>query len=243
MNELPTTACITPTKGRHKHIERVLTCFLEQDYIGKSILLIYNNSNIQQTLGKFEIPENKQVILINNHVDRASQEPYTNLGAIYRDILSYIPEEVSIITHMDDDDIYLPSHISSGVFNLIKSDKLAYKPKFSWFLTSEGVKPIENVLEPSIFIYRDHLIKHGYYENTINQHHKWLESLKPDKLLVDPKGKKTFIYTWDGGVFKTSGDPLNEINFQRYDNFSQDHGDQIITPFDRSEVTKYYYLC
>lgn len=244
MNKLlPHVLMLTCTKGRHFHVERVVRCFLEQDYNGKHTLLIYNNSSILQELGKFKIADNKRIILINKSTDSKTNLPYRTLGAIYNDALSYIPNDVDIVNGADDDDIYLPNHISEGVKGLMSSGKKAYKPKFSWYLTSDGITPIENTLEPSIFVKFSHLKEYGYFDNTVNQHHKWINPLLPNDIYVDPKGKKTFIYTWNGGVFKTSGDPMNDINFQRYENFSTQHGDSVIEPCDLVEVSKYYYLC
>lgn len=232
MNNLPSVVMLSCTKGRHFHIERVLKCFLDQDYIGNCTLLIYNNSNISQELGNFNIPEYKKVILINNCIDLKTRLPYNNLGAIYRDALLYIPENTDIVNHSDDDDLYLPNHITEGVKGMVNSKKKAYKPKFSYYLTVDGITPIENTLEPSIFIDYKHLKSTGYHETTTNQHYAWLQPLIPDDIFVDPNGKKTFIYCWAGGVFKTSGDPDNKLNFERYENFSKQHGDRIITPLN-----------
>lgn len=230
MESLPNVCMISATKGRHFHIERVLKCFLDQDYIGKSTLLIYNNSSVVQQLDNFEIPENKSVILINNCIDLKTKLPYDNLGAIYRDALTFVPEDTDIVNHSDDDDLYLPNHITEGVKGIVNSGKTAYKPKFSYYLTEDGTHVIENTLEPSIFVKFKHLQSTGYHETTSNQHYGWLLPLLPDDIFVDPNGKKTFIYTWNGGVFKTSGCNEQDIVFEKYQNFSREHGDKIITP-------------
>lgn len=244
---LPFVTAITATAGRHNCLERIVKYFLDQDYAGDHLLLIYNNSEIAQELGSFSYPKNKRIFLINNSLDKRTNAPYTNLGAIYRDALLYVPSLTQIVCHMDDDDAYLPNHISEGVKgfqNALLAEKLAYKPEQSWYRHEAGTVRAGNTLEPSIFIDYDFLCKHGYSMETGAQHLLWHNALVQDNLLlVDPAGIPTFIYVWDGkepGVWKTSGDAGNVNNFNNYRRASQNHGDRIITPVSDQEIAPYY---
>lgn len=223
-------------------------CFIEQDYDGEHMLLIFNNSEVSQQLdAQLKLPTNKIIKLINQCKDSETKEDYTNLGAIYRDALSQVPDNIDIITHFDDDDIFLPNHISEGVrgFKDAKSINLAaYKPNQSWFRHASGVDKMGNNLEPSIFIDAKYVKDHGYKQTTTDQHFGWFGPLlENNELFIDPHGASTLIYNW-GDVniptFKTSGNSGNPDNFLNYRIFSQDHGDHIINPISRESLNVYY---
>lgn len=241
--------CITATKNRHTHLEKLVRCFLEQDYEGQHTLLIYNNAVEKQTLDKIELPSNKKIILINNNTDLTTKNPYTVLGTIYNDIIHHIDWEImlkninpTVINHMDDDDFYLPNHLSQGVKGYLKGGKKGYKPAKSFYKDLNGTQLASNVLEPSIFVEWKHIKSYGYLATNADSHHKWLKALVDnDQLFVDQEGTPTFIYDWSGQIptWKTSGDPNNPNNFNNYTNFSKDCGDQIITPISKEN---YYSL-
>jgi len=230
---------ITATKGRHSCLERSVGMFLKQTY-KNSVQLIYNNSCHFQRLNS-NIPLDR-VILINNCIDLQEKKPYTTLGAIYRDILTFLPKDVDIICHFDDDDLFLPTHIEEGVKGLINSGKMAYKPKKSYFLSGERISLLENTLEPSIFIKKEALIKYGYSLTTSDQHLLWVDGLlRDEEITSNSKGKPTLIYTWGrDSIFKTSGNSRSSENFNNYENFSKDEGDGIITPWSEAAVDKLF---
>ena len=242
---------ICTTKNRHTHLEKLVRCFLDQDYEGPHTLLIYNNAFESQELGKIDLPENKKIILINNCMDLKTGMAYTNLGSVYRDALQFLTEDYDIATHMDDDDVYLPCHISEGVkglergeakLGIIRTNCFAYKPAKSYYLDSIGLTEQVNTLEPSIFVNYKYLREAGYFETNVDLHHKWLNALNVgSRIFVDEDGPATFIYDWSGmiPVWKTSGDPNNPENFNNYTKNSKDWGDRLITPVDPA-ITKYY---
>jgi hypothetical protein len=240
---------ITATCGRHKLMERSLRFFLDQDYEGMHTLLIFNNSHISQSLGEIEMPENKQIILINNDLSYRTGKSYETLGDIYNDALLSVPSGVDVITHADDDDIFLPNHISMGVLGLATAqiqDKTAYKPAKSYYRHPGGIQLMSNTLEPSIFVDADHIKKYGYSNTTTDQHLQWVNPLVYEKkIYVEETGTPTLIYNWgdtDIPTFKTSGNAGHPNKFNNYMNFSQDHGDRVLTPWRKEEVQKYYDL-
>lgn len=245
----PNVWSICATSGRHQLVERSLACFLAQDYDGPHTLLIYNNSEVAQDLPSLNLPDNKSVVLVNCFIDRETNESYTNLGAIYRDALQDVDSQADIITHQDDDDLFLPNHISEGVKGYQKAQSSsfwyrAYKPEQSWFRHASGIERMGNNLEPSIFVEADYIRKYGYKLTTTDQHFGWFGPLlENDELYIDKEGIPTLIYNW-GDVniptFKTSGNAGSPNNFNNYRVFSQDHGDQVITPLSREELQKYY---
>ena len=252
MSWIPTVYCLTATCGRHTCLERLVRFFLDQDYQGDHTLLIYNNSDYNQVLHLGEsLPKNKHIKLVNNHVSYTTKSPYQNLGEIYTDMLDIVPDETSIVCFWDDDDIFLPDHISEGVKGLFRGSRIngpnskltfGYKPKYSYYRHAQGINVVENTLEPSIFVYNSFIKEHGFHLTTSDQHLKWVQALG-DHLYVDEKGKPTLVYNWGDSTiptFKTSGNPGDPKNFQNYRNYSQDHGDGIVTPIKPEHSQKYY---
>lgn len=236
--------CITATKNRHSHLEKLVRCFLEQDYKGEHTLLIYNNAEQVQTLTD-DIPEEKNIILVNNHLHSQTGKLYDNLGGIYNDILRLVEKlelKPDLVNHMDDDDFFLANHIREGVEGYKRGGKMAYKPQKSYFRTRGKTQLANNFLEPSIFVNYEIVKYNGYWERNVDLHHKWLLPLdRSHQIFVDKNGKPTFVYDWDSSIptFKTSGNPNNPFNFKNYAKFSQDIGDQVVTPIPLDEYHKY----
>jgi len=240
---------IVATCGRHTLLERSVRYFLNQAVNPEHdvCMLIYNNSNVSQTLDNWwqnENPNGNLIIkLVNDNLDSATGKQYTSLGSIYNDALKHVDADTELITHWDDDDTFLPNHIQSGIEGYERAlgmGKLAYKPEKSYYRHSGGVELMGNNLEPSIFVNAQHLRLYGYSTTTTDQHLQWLNPLmQENKLYVDPNGEPTLIYDWNNDVptWKTSG---ASDNFGNYRNFSKDHGDLVITPAPRESVTKYY---
>lgn len=235
-------AAVTATKNRHTHLERLVRFFLDQDY-DNAVHIIYNNATAEQRFNT-NVPEGK-FILVNNHIDSVTGKPYDNLGAIYNDAITHIPEDVDVVCFFDDDDIFLPYHISEGVKGLERGGKSSYKPQKSYFKNGSKVTLMENVLEPSFFVKKHHILQYGFSRTTSDQHMQWLQPLiNEGDVYVDPNGPPTLIYTWGNDIptFKTSGNSKDPNNFKNYERFSRDKGDGIITPISTAEAQKYYQL-
>jgi len=234
---------ITATKNRHKQLERVVRFVMNQTYKGKIYHLIYNNSDIPLELDK-QLDTNK-FILVNNHLSYTTGQPYTTLGEIYNDAITHVPEDTQIVSMMDDDDIYLPNHVEEGIKGILRHNKLAYKPKKSWFRYGKTVSLQDNTLEPSIFVDFQHLKKYGFSLETTAQHLQWIQPLIDiDEIVADPEGKPTYICDWSQDIptYKTSGNPNNPHNFKSYSDWSKDIGDNIITPCAIPRAERYYKL-
>lgn len=243
--KLPKVCVITCTAGRHTCIERSTGLFLSQTYKGKAVQLVFNNSEVFQRLDNIDLPDNKEILLVNKHSTLEGKR-FTTLGEIYEEAIRFVPEDCEIISFWDDDDLFLPNHINEGVNGYLRAlevNKEAYKPSKSYYRDPGAISLVENTLEPSIFVKADIIYSVGFYNSTADQHLKWVNYLRDnDLLLVDHNGKPTLIYNWGDMIptWKTSGDPDNPKNFENYRNFSKDHGDGIISPTSRDELTKYW---
>lgn len=244
MQNQPKVLALCCTKNRHYSLERSVRFFLEQTY-PNAILLIYNNSCIPQRLNS-NLPSN--IVLINNCLSYSDKKKYTNLGDIYKDALTHVSNDTDLVTFWDDDDIFLPNHIEQGVKGYLKgksinSNYIAYKPKKSFFRSSHKIELVENTLEPSIFVELNHLKQYGFSQTTGPQHLQWVQPLLNNQsIFIDFDGIPTLCYNWGDDFFawKTSGDTANPANFANYEKYSEDIGDQIITPLSKKEIENYY---
>lgn len=182
-------------------------------------------------------------ILVNNPINLRTHKQYTNLGDIYTDSLQFVPEDVDIINFMDDDDIFFPNHVEEGVKGIERGGLIAYKPQKSWYRYLNKLNLVENTLEPSIFVKKDHIIKYGFSPETTAQHLQWVKPLVDNKeIFVDPDGPPTYLCDWSQEIptFKTSGNPHHPNNFNNYSEWSKDSGDGIVTPCSKSWAEHYY---
>lgn len=243
-NKLPKIACVCCTYGRHTQLERVVRCFMDQDYAGEACLIIYNTGeklNYGEEL--IPTPDNRTIFI----AEPPESYKYDNVGDKYRDatgaVLDAIEErfgkKFDIFTSFDDDDIFLPSHLRRGAEGWLKATSegmRAYKPYYSYYCTKDEtgnyqVQKAHNTLEPSIFVSLDHVVKYGFKPHSCHYHSAWLEPLEQENLIrVDVFGEPTLMYMWVGEVFKMSGDPENPDNFNNHAHHSTDMGDGIIDP-------------
>jgi len=239
---------LTNTHGRYRCLQRNLRCFLDQDFKGDSVMYVCNTGTPLKLPEDFVLPENKKV-----YIDNSSMMNFLTLGQKYIHALKmakFLYPDITVITHADDDDIFLPNHLSQGSLgiNMAYSRKqLAYKPYFSYFRERdpEGnvlIRKLHNNFEPSIFINVSHVLEHLYSKASIKHHLKWLNPLLEDnQIFVNPDGVSTLIYNWgdDWQTYKLSGKQQDTLgNYQMGQVLSKDMGKGILIP---SEDNSYYY--
>ena len=223
---------IMATCGRHFFCERSVGMFLAQKYENKHLLII-QNSEVEQKLDK----NYENITLIN-------KSGFTNLGAIYNYALDFVPSDTDVFCLFDDDDMYMPEHMTEGANGLIRGKKMAYKPKFSFFQVREKISKANNVFEPSWFVDFKVVKEKKFREESNRHHYNWVEWCQKNRqLYVDENGPSTLIYTWgnpERGVFKTSGHGKKPNVFELYREYSKDHGDGIITPNTKDQLDAIY---
>lgn len=227
-------AAITCTRGRHSLLERCVGMFLKQDYEGLAYQIIFNNarpSRNPQRMGGDYNTSNKKIILVNQPFDIRTGERYSSINQIFENAMMHVPEEVEVVTFFDDDDIFLPNHISDGVKGYEKGGLKAYKPMYSLIQTGEGTSKMRNMSEPSWFVEKAHIEKYGFSTHSSAYHHQWINPLLENKEVYEPEdGTSTFIYQWVGGCYHISGDGDNPENLNNHNRLSTDEGDGIIIP-------------
>lgn len=234
---------------RYACAARIIRMYMLQDYPGNSVLLLYNNGPEVYTLEDIKLPANKEIILINNNKELATGLPYKDTGTIFNDSLTFIPEDVDIVTFMDTDDAYSPQHLSElvkGYERALEQGKLGYKPKYSWFKYAGHPPELQyNTMEPSWTVNKEFLLKHGMHPLTASYHKRWIDALEKENLaFVDPEGPTTFLYYWNGddGVYKTSSKGDGEDSFQELRKWEKDGGNNVLSPCSIEEIQKYYNI-
>jgi len=106
MNNEPLVTCITPTYGRFKFLKEMYWTWKRQDYINKELLILNDQPDMQI------ICDDENVRIIN------VPERMVGLGAKRNMLFENIKSETKYIMPFDDDDLFLPKHISSLVQGL-----------------------------------------------------------------------------------------------------------------------------
>lgn len=220
---------LTLTFNRFTLMQRSLYNFLNQDYEGNALLLIFNTGE-KFELGHFDIPPNKEVILINDQSD------FPSIGDKYMKAIEYIPSYIQTVNIKDDDDSTTTDHITQGIKGLLKGGNKAYKPQKSYFYHQGILTLQENTFEGSIFMkvehLRDHKVLRGY---SVKYHDGWLLPLiQEDQIFVDPDGIPTFLYDWHNpahlNTYKMSGRLESQENYDLSKLHAKDYGTGILNP-------------
>ena len=242
---------LTCTHGRFKCLQRNLRCFLDQDTKEESVMFICNSGKPLK-LADIELRSNQRV-----YIDNCALMNFQSVGEKYNHAIKLAMKlypDCTVVCHSDDDDIFLPNHLTEGYNGYIKGLtqhlSVAYKPQKSYYRYRDQngnvvVTDAENTLEPSIFVDADYLHQQGYTVGASVSHHlHWLNPLlESNRLFIDPLGKGTLIYNWGDNwpTYKLSGaghdTPGNYIAAQRNSN---DMGNGILTPAE--DNTSYYKL-
>lgn len=238
---------VTCFYGRAEKVERIIRFYLEQDYIGHSTLLLFNNSPLEQTLGDIKMKPHKNIILVNNFLDMQTGKEYTSTGAIFRDAMEFVPLSTDVVNFMDSDDVFLPHHASKGAEGMEESHKcggIAYKSFYSYFAYGDSVTLEHNNLEPSIFVDYQFVKQKGFNYTSSSYHDGWLIDAK-EKMLEVVETTPSLIYDWgkDHNSFKISGSGDDgPTNLKNHRNFETDFGNGILEPITLEEAKKWWAL-
>jgi hypothetical protein len=216
-------------------MQRLLAFYFRQNYPEIKLLILNTGPDLTLDTG----PEHARrdslglpvmnVKLINQAIDDETGKPYTNVGAVRRDALSYATGDIFCL--FDDDDGYAPDHVERGVAGLLDNPRYrAWKPATSLYSPNGGrsFQPCANNLEASVFIWMDEIRKHGFRIGTGDENLSWFHAVKDAGLLMeDPGARATYFYCWGDVVapHKQSGDMGNPANFENHKRASIDFGD------------------
>ena len=183
--------CLTSTYGRLSKLNEAVSCFLDQDYENKKLIILNNHP----TPLICDLP---QIIVYNEPI-------YPTLGDCRNRLIELADGD--FIRTWDDDDLYMPWTLSQGI-KYIK-DSPAWKPKKSWFwLKEKNPELAENVFEAAILIRIDIAKKYGYLKSSGgNEHETLCKGIeKEGGCSNDDLGDlASYVYRWGWGSWHISG--------------------------------------
>lgn len=215
------------TYRRFTCVCRSIRFFLDQDSEDLRELIVYNTDVEYPIIGSPDLPDN--VKIINNNIDLKTGLPYNNIGAIRRDSLNYASGRYYIC--WDDDDIFLPWHISQCLDGFRRNpDIWAWKPMMSMFWRT-GCPPeiAGNSMEASILVSVEALRSAGFNQHQGGgEHLGWMQKFNDErKLFVDPASVPSYCFNWaDQGVMrghKQSGTINRPDNFEYHRENTKDY--------------------
>lgn len=122
---------LCPTFGRFERLRDAIACFLLQEYSGYKHLIILNDAPIPLRLtseGNELIVGDTLRVTLENRVGR-----FPNLGQKRQALLELASSD--IVAHWEDDDLYLPWHLSSRVATLLARPEIeCVKPVMAWWV-------------------------------------------------------------------------------------------------------------
>ncbi len=237
--------CITTTYNRDRCLQRLLRCFLEQviDSEDKATLFVFNSGE-PTSFPEFDLPGNKEIILVNRQLALETGKEYESVGQKYMDAIALAPSADAACS-ADVDDLFLPHYVSDGIKGMKEAyslGKLAFKPKRSFFKSTHSIVLQENVFEPSIFVDYNWIKEKGYSDKSVVYHSQWLDPLiAEDKILVSENYKAGFMYDWSGElkVYKMSGRAESKENFADSQKVQNDTGNGVTYPISKEKYEEY----
>lgn len=204
--DYPAVSCYTSTYGRVHCLNEVLESFLRQNYKGKKELVILNDYADQELI--FNHPE----VVVINHKDRI-----TPLGNKFNKNIELCSHD--ILCCMEDDDIYLPNHITYAVENMKNG---IFHTGLAWVKTGFGAMHRSgNYFHASHVFTRELFNKvNGYPEKdncTVDVGIMGKFNKEVGSYTQHPKPEDmTYIYRWGNGSYHGSGwgggiDNLSEL--------------------------------
>ena len=243
---IPKISAVCCTYGRFKCVERVMNCFLAQDYPNKE-LIIYNTD----TSSPYDVAQSIfNITIVNCQNDSITQQPYTNVGAIRRDALMFATGDY--VVTWDDDDIFLPHFMSQAINRMAETGLPSFKPEKSFFYSGDNLRLVMNTLEASVVSSMDLVRKYGYLLETGKEGLAWYTKMRDNKELDehDTHYIPSYCFNWNDGQemnapHKQSGDIDNPNNFDNHKEQSLDKVDgrelKVYSSEQKRKVYQPYY--
>ena len=215
------------TYGRFEIVKQSLTMFLAQDYPNKQ-LVIFNTAPTPLVLDEFLMshPDIKVV----NQTHKSDGTPYKSLGCVRNASLEHAEGDIYIC--WDDDDLFMPWHITQAMSHWSKAPVVAWKPDVSYW-SQDGGKSflglMGNAMEASFVVGMKHMKQYGFSTERSGAEHVdggWLD--KTDALVENISPFESYGYIWGDkrAGHKTSGHIGDVGNFENHKNASVDFGDE-----------------
>ena len=227
---------------RYRCVQRIIKQYLLQDYPNKELVILNTDPEYLFTLDSSLKDEN--IIVVNNHVDYAKGEFYTNRGDICRDAVDHATGDYFMLA--DDDDIYLPWHIRQAVDGINRNGLDSWKPERSFFKNDNKLETARNTMEASIIV-KMQRIRHIGFRSDLTGYEgiSWYTQLRDEGQLNEHEKYyiPSYCFNWASDPFaghKQSGDIDNPDNFENHKKYSTDISSEPLTPCTDSIVNELY---
>ena len=239
---IPKISAVCCTFGRFKCVERVMNCFLAQDYQNKELIIYNTDTSSPYNVGQ----SNHSITIVNRSIDSVTKEPYTNVGAIRRDALMFASGDY--VVTWDDDDIFLPHFMSQAINRMAETGLPSFKPEKSFFYSGNNLRLVKNTLEASVVASMDLVRKYGYLLETGKEGLAWYTKMRDNKELDenDGYGIPSYCFNWNDGQemsapHKQSGDIDNPNNFNNHKEASKDAvDDRLLQTYTKEQIKGVY---
>tara|TARA_Y100000310_G_C20574046_1_gene759564 strand:- start:293 stop:1093 length:801 start_codon:yes stop_codon:yes gene_type:complete len=227
MNDHPKISAVMCTYGRFQTVRQSATFWKYQDYDNKE-LIIFNTSPIPIELDDSLLEYDIRVV--NQQTETDTVEPFSSLGKIREDALEYATGDIYIC--WDDDDMFLPWHMSQGVEKLLECGDPAWMPGQSYWSCDGGetFEHAQNAMEAAVLVDIDELKKYGFSHESGAEHLPWRRGMQNDgkldeQVMVTPYESYAYVWGSADAPHKTSGNINQPNNFEHHKAGSTDFGE------------------
>jgi len=254
----PWVTCLCPTYGRFERLREALACFLAQDYPNKRLIILNDAPDpirwappaphcpAPQEAGAPYVPS---VIYDLLPLTRVLNAPCAlpTLGHKRQALLDLA--QTPLVAHWDDDDLYLPHHLSRAVAALsARPDATCAKGRGAWYMIGSGdgvkVRGIRhNVFEGQMVFSRDRALELGGYpprhsgqaKALLGKFHKAGELVKIGDWAGGPP---SYVYRWGQDVGHISAYKNKPDSLDRFQARNTDFGGG--RPLTPADLTPYW---
>jgi|15BtaG_2_1085339.scaffolds.fasta_scaffold01388_10 glycosyltransferase involved in cell wall biosynthesis len=196
---IPKVVCFCCTKGRFEILRKSISFFLAQDYENKE-LVIMNNHEVPLVLSEELQSENITV------VNKGASTSIEHFVDMMNEVLQTLEGDF-IAPAWDDDDVFLPWHISSLV-KLFTPVTQAVRTTPNYHFYCKDGKPSINMLgcicEPTHLARMDFIKEHGIRgaeSNIMHWHASWLYKLTEETIVRGDDTDTAYVLVWDRTCF------------------------------------------
>lgn len=226
-------------------VRRIVSQYLAQTYQNKELIIFNTDEEHPYELGF----EDHTIKIINNGTDYQTGNPYQNRGQICRDAVTHATGDYFMLA--DDDDIYLPWHISQAVNGIEELNTDAWKPMYSFFATPEKTELTRNTLEASVIVKMNRIREIGFRTDiTGYEGLSWYTKLRDEGQLNESSINfiPSYCFNWSDpphiAGHKQSGNINSPDNFEEHKAQSLDIPSGPLVPVSENELkttyAKYY---
>jgi len=194
-------SCLTATYGRYAVLCEAVSCFAEQDYPEKELIILNNH----------EVP----LVCDLPNVTVINEPGHKTLGDCRNRLLELATGDY--VRTWDDDDLYLSWAISQGVENIGSAP--AWKPllSYGWRVDKDLIYLGGNKYEASWTVRADIAKKYGYLPKSGGNEHNCLEEgIGKEGGIAKGNVMPSYVYRWGSGLCRISGSlDKNDLSLKR----------------------------